>query len=125
MSTYLCSLLGLKLQTVMILNNTSSKGKSASEALILESVIPQYDDRLFFELRVHYKKNTNSVHVTELRFASFLSHGFATKAVINPPERKLAKRTSVHCTGKDLEYQCFEIFEEVVHNFGKSDDKVV
>ena len=101
MSTYLCSLLGLKLQTVMILNNTSSKGKSASEALILESVIPQYDDRLFFELRVHYKKNTNSVHVTELRFASFLSHGFATKAVINPPERKLAKRTSVHVLYKN------------------------
>jgi hypothetical protein len=30
-------------------------------------------------------------------FASFLSGGFTTMAVINPPERKLAKRTSVHC----------------------------
>ena len=27
-------------------------GKSVSEALILESVNPQYDDRLFIELRV-------------------------------------------------------------------------
>ena len=31
---------------------------------------------------------------TEVRFASLLSGGF-TMAVINPPERKLAKRTSV------------------------------
>ena len=31
-----------------------------------------------------------------MRFASFLSGGFTTGAVINPPERKLAKRTSVH-----------------------------
>ena len=33
---------------------------------------------------------------TEVRFASFLSGGFTTMAVINPPERKLAKRTSVY-----------------------------
>ena len=32
---------------------------------------------------------------TEVRFASFLSGGFTTMAVINPPENKLAKRTSV------------------------------
>jgi hypothetical protein len=31
-----------------------------------------------------------------VRFASFLSSGFATMAVINPPEKKLLKRTSVH-----------------------------
>ena len=30
-------------------------------------------------------------------FASSLSGGFTTMAVINPPESKLAKRTSVHC----------------------------
>ena len=33
---------------------------------------------------------------TEVRFASFLSDGFKTMAVINPLERKLAKRISVH-----------------------------
>ena len=32
---------------------------------------------------------------TEVHFASFLSGGFITAIVINPPERKLAKRTSV------------------------------
>ena len=37
-------------------------------------------------------------HCTEMRFASFLSGGFTTMAVINPPERKLERRTSVHCT---------------------------
>ena len=32
---------------------------------------------------------------TQVRFASFLSDGFTIMAVMNPPERKLAKRTSV------------------------------
>ena len=36
-----------------------------------------------------------------VRFASFLSGGFTIMAVINPSERKLAKRTSVQC-GKVL-----------------------
>ena len=36
-------------------------------------------------------------HCTEVRFATFLSGGFTTIAVINPPERKLEKRTTVHC----------------------------
>ena len=37
-----------------------------------------------------------TIKCTEVRFASFLSGGFTTMPVINPPERKLAKRTSVH-----------------------------
>ena len=38
-------------------------GKSLSEALILATTNPQYDERLFIELRVQYKKTTSSVHV--------------------------------------------------------------
>ena len=38
---------------------------------------------------------------TEVRFASLLSGGFTTMAIINPPERKLAKRTSVQCGVQD------------------------
>ena len=34
---------------------------------------------------------------TEVRFANFLSGGFTTMAVMNPPEKKLKKRTSVQC----------------------------
>ena len=34
-------------------------------------------------------------HCTEVRFAGFLSSRFITAIVVNPPERKLAKRTSV------------------------------
>ena len=41
-----------------------------------------------------------SVHFTEVHFASFFSSGFTTMAVINQPENKLAKRTSVQSTGK-------------------------
>ena len=32
---------------------------------------------------------------TEVHFASLFSGGFITAIVVNPPERKLAKRTSV------------------------------
>ena len=37
-------------------------GKSLSEALIFTSTNPQYDDRLFIELRVQYMKIASSVH---------------------------------------------------------------
>ena len=38
----------------------------------------------------------HSQYCTEVHFDSFLSDGFTTMAVINPPERKLAKRTCVY-----------------------------
>ena len=38
---------------------------------------------------------SRAVDCTEVCFASFLSGGFITAIVVNPPERKLAKRTSV------------------------------
>ena len=44
-------------------SSPNSTGKSLSEALILASTNPQYDNRLFIELRVQYKKTTSSVHV--------------------------------------------------------------
>ena len=37
-------------------------------------------------------------HCTEVQFAIFQSSGFITVIVVNPPESKLAKCTSVHCT---------------------------
>ena len=37
-------------------------GKSVSEAVILESVNPQYDYRFFIELRVQYKKIASLEH---------------------------------------------------------------
>jgi hypothetical protein len=42
-----------------------------------------------------------SSHCIEVRFDSYLSGGFTTMAVINPPEKKLAKHTSVHCVTLD------------------------
>ena len=38
---------------------------------------------------------------TKMRFASFQSGGFITVIVVNPPESKLAKRTSVQWAGWD------------------------
>ena len=40
-----------------------STGKSLSEALIHVATNPQYDIRLFIELRVQYMKTTSSEHV--------------------------------------------------------------
>ena len=37
-----------------------------------------------------------------MRFASFLSGEFVTVIVVNPPERRLAKRTSVQSTARDF-----------------------
>ena len=34
---------------------------------------------------------------TEVHFSSFFSGGFITAIIVNPPERKLAKRTSLQC----------------------------
>ena len=39
-----------------------SAGKSVTKALILESVNPQYDNRLFIDLQLLTQKNTNSEH---------------------------------------------------------------
>ena len=36
-------------------------------------------------------------HCTEVHFANFLSGGFIIMAVIDPPEKKMAKRSFVHC----------------------------
>ena len=38
---------------------------------------------------------------TKVRFASFLSGGFINAIVVNPPERKLVKRTFVHCAMRE------------------------
>ena len=47
---------------------------------------------------VHIYVPILSVQCTEVRFASFLSGGFTTMAVINPPDWKVANRTFVQCT---------------------------
>ena len=43
---------------------------------------------------INYLKKLANQH-KEVHFTSYLSSEFTTKAVINPPERKLAKNTSV------------------------------
>ena len=50
---------------------------------------------------------TTIVQCTEVRFVSFLSCGFITAIVVNPSERKLAKRTSVQCTKMQVRNSVF------------------
>jgi hypothetical protein len=38
-----------------------------------------------------------------MRFVSFLSGGFITAIEVNPPEKKLAKRTSVQCSHLEVD----------------------
>ena len=49
---------------------------------------------------IFWDQNTStsvSVHCTEVRFANFFSGVFITVIVVNPLEKKLAKRTCVQC----------------------------
>ena len=52
------ALISISLQSSILIT-----GKSFSEALILASTNPQYDKRLFIDLRVQYMKTTSSEHV--------------------------------------------------------------
>ena len=55
-----------KCELLVRLFNTCSTGKYLSEALILASTNPQYDDRLFIELRDQYMKIPSSKHVENM-----------------------------------------------------------
>jgi hypothetical protein len=46
-----------------------------------------------------------SLCTAQVCFASFLSGGFTTMTVINTPEKKLAKHTSVHCNSTRVSTQ--------------------
>ena len=47
-------------------------------------------------------KKPQGTQYTEVRFANFFSGGFIAAIVVNPAERRLAKRTSVHWPKKIL-----------------------
>ena len=49
------------------------------------------------------------LHCTEVRFSGFFSVGFITAVVVDPQERKMAKRTSVRCF-KSHTYMIYDSF---------------
>ena len=66
----------------------SVTGKSFSEALILVSTNPQYDKRLFIELRVQYMKIPSSEHVenmlcTQIVFCFDIQNNLCTQHVLS------------------------------------------
>ena len=67
---------------------------------------------------MHY---TTALHSAEVRFVSFLSGGFTTMAVINPAERKMAKRTHVQWSGVVPIIQLKQIVQ-IIHTIRKSGD---
>ena len=58
-----------------------STGKSFSEALILASVNPQYDERLFIELQEKYKFRTSCIQ--KLFFCFDIQNNICTQHVLN------------------------------------------
>ena len=66
------------------------------------------------------KKSVSSyctLHCTEVHFVSLLSGGFTTMAVINPPEKKLAKRTSVDwSTAQDFTDTYLTVTQKCIFN---------
>ena len=65
-------------------------------ALSPQSNFDEKKAQRFIRKEVTSYKIYTLAHYTEVRFASFFSGGFITAIVGNPPERKVAKRTSVH-----------------------------
>ena len=64
--------------------------------MLIVSLIGMYfDSVVFVKASSLLFKLALDIQSKEVRFSSFLSGGFTTMAVINPPESKLAKRTSV------------------------------
>ena len=57
---------------------------------------------------MYCSSNVYPTHCTEVHFSSFLSGGFTTMSLINPPERKLAKRTSVRCRNEGFFKTAFD-----------------
>ena len=59
----------------------------------------EHIEKMMTKLRQHVgqpKLNiTHDPDYTKVRFSSFFSSGFITAMLVNPPERKLAKHTSV------------------------------
>ena len=55
-------------------------------------------------LVICYQCQCNIGQCTEVRFASFLSGGFTTISIMNPPKKKLKKRTSVQCSAFGLSH---------------------
>jgi hypothetical protein len=58
-------------------------GKSVSEALILESVKPQYDERLFIEFQEKYKLTTCCVQKLFFCFCFDIQNNICTQHVVN------------------------------------------
>ena len=73
------------LKQVLVQNTLQFKGKSLSEALILAATNPQYDKRLFIELRVQYmeKLQAKNMLCTQIVVFLFLYWQFRTIYVHN------------------------------------------
>ena len=89
---------------------------------------------IFLQITINFNLWTRSHpnHCTEVRFSSFLSSGFNTAIVVNPPKRKLAKCTSVHCALPQFNFGTHQkmLNEETVVHIGiilqsrKRNDKI-
>ena len=63
--------------------NMTNTGKSVSEALILESINPQYDERLFIEFPEKYKFRTCCVQILFWMSKQKQKNNFCTQLVLN------------------------------------------
>ena len=85
-----------KLKLYVLKSNQSSTMVDLinTRSLLIEAAIGW---KITFYKKFSALRVLSTPHCTDVRFASFLSGGFITMAVINPPDWKLANRTSVHC----------------------------
>ena len=76
---------------------------------VLQVIFNEIDSLCFFQSDGQIV--LSFTHCTEVRFASFRSCGFTNLAVINPPEKKLEKCTSLQCMKFDKNFDQKYSFE--------------
>ena len=83
-------------------------GYSLSDQHILAPINPKYND-LCYEFQINVPGSSSVAQCTEVRFASLFSGGFTIMAVINPPEKKQANRTSVQYLNLATHYSTYVV----------------
>ena len=89
----------LKFFRQYIYRNYLPSTANMQESLILKELVKK--TFICYVMNVRFKTTMLSrgrwQTIVGVRFSSFLSGGFITSIIVNPPERKLPKRISVQC----------------------------
>ena len=113
-----------KLKTKKIVDENLKKLDEKQNLAYPTSKMPSWPQWPWKGLGKYFQKLHFSHQCKEVRFASFLSGRFTTKAVMNPPENKLEKRTSVQCI-KLKKMSCISTLSSLFEKFHLAPSEVI